>query len=139
MAIRTHSRFGPTPGSDPLPVRTHFWFGPTSGSDPLLVRTHFSRYLLDTNILSNLVRHPQGGVARHIADVGEEMICTSIIVAAELRFGAAKRNAPRLTDQVEAILGVIEVLPFDSPADRAYAQLRCKLEKVGLLLGQTTC
>ena len=42
------------------------------------------RYLLDTNVLSDLVRHPQGIVARKIAAVGEAAVCTSIIVAAEL-------------------------------------------------------
>lgn len=93
------------------------------------------RYLLDTNIVSDLVRFPQGKVARRIAAVGEGAVCTSVIVAAELRFGAARRNAPRLTNQVEAILAAMEVLPFDAPADRAYAQLRVALEKSGLPIG----
>jgi tRNA(fMet)-specific endonuclease VapC len=93
------------------------------------------RYLLDTNILSDLVRHPQGKVAQLIAARGEATVCTSIIVAAELRFGAAKRNAPRLTNQVELILAAIEVLPLDAPVDRAYAQLRLALEQSGLPIG----
>lgn len=93
------------------------------------------RYLLDTNILSDLVRHPQGAVAQRIGEVGESAVCTSIIVAAELRFGAAKKNAPRLTKQVDDILDVLEVLPFDLPADRAYAQLRWRLEQCGLPIG----
>jgi predicted nucleic acid-binding protein len=53
--------------------------------------TRTRNYLLDTNILSELVRHPQGAVAQVIARVGENAVCTSIIVASELRFGAAKR------------------------------------------------
>jgi len=93
------------------------------------------RYLLDTNILSDLVRFPQGRVAERISAVGEAAVCTSIIVAAELRFGAAKRNAPRLTTQVEAILAAMEVLPLDVPADRAYAALRLSLEQNGLPIG----
>jgi tRNA(fMet)-specific endonuclease VapC len=93
------------------------------------------RYLLDTNILSDLVRHPQGRVAQLIVERGEATICTSIIVAAELRFEAAKRNAPRLTNQVESILAVMEVLPLDAPADRAYAQLRLVLEQSGQPIG----
>ena len=56
-----------------------------------------STNLLDTNILSDLVRHPQGAVAKRIAEVGEDAICTSIIVAAELRYGAVKRQSERLT------------------------------------------
>lgn len=93
------------------------------------------RYLLDTNILSELVRRPQGIVAQRIADAGESAVCTSIVVAAELRFGAAKRNAPRLTTQVEAILDAMEVLPLEAPADRAYAQLRVALEQSGQPIG----
>ena len=50
-------------------------------------------YLLDTNILSDLVRHPQGSVAIRIAEVGEANVLTSIIVACELRYGAAKRGS----------------------------------------------
>jgi tRNA(fMet)-specific endonuclease VapC len=53
------------------------------------------RFLLDTNIVSNLIRHPQGRIADRIKKVGESNICTSIIVAAELRYGAAKRASPR--------------------------------------------
>jgi len=50
-----------------------------------------TRYLLDINIISELVRNPQGKIKDHIAEVGENSICTSIIVASELRFGAQKK------------------------------------------------
>jgi tRNA(fMet)-specific endonuclease VapC len=58
------------------------------------------QYLLDTNIVSDLVRHPQGLVFERIASVGENYICTSIIVACELRFGAAKNGSVRLIEQI---------------------------------------
>jgi predicted nucleic acid-binding protein len=61
-------------------------------------------YLLDTNTLSHLVRQPQGPVAERIAAVGEANVLTSVIVACELRYGAAKRGSRRLTKQVEAVL-----------------------------------
>ena len=92
-------------------------------------------YLLDTNILSDLVRHPQGVVAQKIAVVGEHDICTSIIVAAELRFGAEKRNSARLKNQVETILAAMLVVPFDVPADLEYARLRHLLESSGNPIG----
>jgi tRNA(fMet)-specific endonuclease VapC len=94
-----------------------------------------TRYLLDTNILSHLVRNPQGRIVEHIARVGEGAICTSIIVAAELRFGAAKRGSERLTRQLERILSALDVQPFDAPADAAYAELRSQLEAAGLPIG----
>ena len=92
-------------------------------------------YLLDTNILSDLVRQPQGVIARRIAEAGEEAICTSIIVAAELRFGAEKSGSAKLADQVNLILSAIEILPLESPADREYARLRQYLARRGTLIG----
>lgn len=74
------------------------------------------RYLLDTNIVSDLIRNPQGRIAQHIRKIGEAKVCTSIIVAAELRYDAKKQSA-RLTAQVQAVLGALEVLPLELPAD----------------------
>ena len=93
------------------------------------------RYLLDTNIVSDLVRNPQGKVAQHIRKVGEAQVCTSIIVAAELRYGATKKGSLRLSAQLEAVLGALEVLPFEVPADAAYGLLRTRLEQVGKPIG----
>jgi tRNA(fMet)-specific endonuclease VapC len=94
-----------------------------------------SRYLLDTNILSALIRQPQGPVAMRIGQVGEAAVCTSIIVTAELRYGAAKRGSARLTGQLETVLGVLDILPFEAPADAVYAEIRCQLEQAGTPIG----
>lgn len=93
------------------------------------------RYLLDTNILSHLVRQPQGPVATRIASVGEEKVFTSIVVACELRYGAAKRASARLTRQVETVLAAVEILPFEADADRHYAAIRTALERRGTPIG----
>jgi tRNA(fMet)-specific endonuclease VapC len=93
------------------------------------------RYLLDTNIVSDLIRNPQGRIAERIRNVGEEKVCTSIIVAAELRFGAAKKGSQRLLAQLEAVLGVMDVIPFEAPADAAYGQIRNRLEQSGTPIG----
>jgi len=92
-------------------------------------------FLLDTNVLSALVREPQGVVAARIAKVGESNICTSIVVAAELRYGAAKRGSARLAQQVDVILAAMEIVAFESPMDRAYADLRNILEQRGRPIG----
>ena len=91
------------------------------------------RYLLDTNIVADLVRNPQGRVAERIREVGEMNVCTSIIVAAELRYGATKKGSPRLSAQLEAVLGALDVLPFE--ADAAYGRLRARLERAGQPIG----
>jgi tRNA(fMet)-specific endonuclease VapC len=93
------------------------------------------RFLLDTNILSDLVRHPRGKIFERISQVGEQAVCTSIVVAAELRYGATKKNSPRLTAQLEAVLGAIEVLALEAPVDVAYGVLRAILEKKGQPIG----
>jgi tRNA(fMet)-specific endonuclease VapC len=89
------------------------------------------RYLLDTNVVSDLVRNPQGKVAPRIRKVGEARVCTSIIVAAELRYGAAKKGSAPLSAQLEALLSALDVLPFEPPADALYASLRAGLEQGG--------
>lgn len=93
------------------------------------------RYLLDTNILSHLVREPAGTVMHRVAAVGEVAVCTSIVVACELRFGAAKKGSARLTDQLEAILSAMTILPLEEPADRHYAEIRNHLHHIGQPIG----
>ena len=92
-------------------------------------------YLLDTNILSDLVRRPQGRVAGRVAEVGEDRVLTSIVVACELRYGAARRDSKRLSRQVEAVLRAIAVLPLEAGVDRQYAAIRATLEKHGTPIG----
>ncbi len=94
-----------------------------------------TQYLLDTNILSDLLRRPRGNVAGRIAQVGEQQICTSVIVAAELRYGVVKKRAARLQTQLESVLSRLPVLPFQQPADFAYGQLRADLERTGRPIG----
>lgn len=94
-----------------------------------------ARYLLDTNVVSDLVRHPQGRAAAKIAELGEDAVATSIIVAAELRYGAAKKGSARLASQLETILGALEVLPLEAPADATYGNARVALEAAGTPIG----
>jgi tRNA(fMet)-specific endonuclease VapC len=91
--------------------------------------------MLDTNIVSDMMRNPAGRVTARIAEVGENRICLSIITAAELRFGAAKHGSSSLISRVEAILARVVVLGFDVPADSAYARIRAELEAAGQPIG----
>ncbi len=92
-------------------------------------------YLLDTSILSHLVRTPQGPIADRIAEVGEANVVTSVIVACALRYGAAKRASRRLTRQVEAVLGALAIRPLESDVQAVYAAIRVSLEKKGTPIG----
>lgn len=94
-----------------------------------------ARYLLDTNIVSDLIRNPRGKAAARQEREGDDAVCTSIIVAAKLRYGAAKRGSPRLLALVEGVLANMPVLPFDMPADAEYAGIRAELEAAGKPIG----
>lgn len=93
-------------------------------------------YLLDTNIVSDLVRHPNGRAAERLERSGDKPVATSIIVAAELRYGAERKRSPRLFTQLEKVLDDLDVLPLEAPADRRYGTLRAELEAAGTPIGQ---
>ena len=92
-------------------------------------------YLLDTNILSDLIRRPQGKVFSRMRDVGESTICTSIVVAGELRYGAEKASSKALIQRIDQLLSAIEILRLSEPADRRYAELRHYLTSKGQIIG----
>jgi tRNA(fMet)-specific endonuclease VapC len=94
-----------------------------------------SGYLLDTNIISDAIRDPHGKVAKHIEKLGPKDICTSIIVAAELRYGCAKKGSAKLQNRVEGVLRTIPVLPLEAPVDAAYGNIRAGLEAAGQPIG----
>jgi len=91
--------------------------------------------MLDTNIISDLIRNPQGKAAQRVAKAGEDNVCTSIIVAAELRYGCAKSGSKRLLRAVENLLAEIPVLPLEVPADTEYGRIRSALEAAGKPIG----
>ncbi|MBP5976773.1 type II toxin-antitoxin system VapC family toxin [Brasilonema sp. CT11] len=92
-------------------------------------------YLLDTNIISELIKNPRGVIFSKIQDVGEDKICTSIIVACESRFGAKKKNSQKLIEKLEIILDSIEILPLTYPVEQYYAEIRTDLEQQGKPIG----
>jgi tRNA(fMet)-specific endonuclease VapC len=94
------------------------------------------RYLLDTNIVSRLAVDPHGAVAMRCLSAGEERLCTSVVVACELRFGAAKRGSPELTAQIDIVLSTLPVLALERGADVHYARIRNELDRKGKLIGQ---
>lgn len=94
-----------------------------------------SLYMLDTNIVSDLARDPSGRVAKKIIEHGADAVCVSIITAAELRYGCTKKGSARLTAQIDAILGAMQIMAFDAPSDTEYGLLRSELESAGHPIG----
>ena len=93
-------------------------------------------YLLDTNILSDLIKQPAGIAAQKIAAIDvESSLCTSLIVACELRYGADKKGSPILSQRVEHLLNTIPVLPMNENIITHYAEIRTTLERKGKPIG----
>jgi len=92
-------------------------------------------YMLDTNIVSAIMHDPSGSVATRLQQTSRDERALSIIVAAELRFGIAKRSSKVLARRFEALIAEIPIVPFHAPADKIYAELRAGLEKQGTPVG----
>lgn len=93
------------------------------------------RYLLDTNIISALVREPLGIVYRRLKASLPATACTSIVVAAEIHYGLCKGVSERLRTQAETILASLDVLPLAAPVERHYGEIRAHLQQLGQPIG----
>jgi tRNA(fMet)-specific endonuclease VapC len=94
------------------------------------------RYLLDTNVISEVVERPVGDLANKVRGAAaSSTIVTSIIVASELRFGYTKIGSGRLKEAYEMFFNSIEIEDWVEPFDQVYADLRSALERQGKLIG----
>ncbi len=92
-------------------------------------------YLLDTNIVSDLVRNPFGMTRQHVDHVGSGNVFTSVIVAAELHFGIAKKASQKLRRRVLDAFEFVPVWPMPIVVAEHYGSLRADLELRGLPIG----
>ena len=94
------------------------------------------RYLLDTNVVSHMVRRPHGAMARRIAALSPDSFAVSVVVSAELQYGARRLGPRQLTEQLEKVLSAITTLPLEPPTDRHYGDIRTELERKGQPIGR---
>ena len=91
-------------------------------------------YMLDTDTVSLLVRKNPSVIKKLIKHEKDE-ICISAITYAELRFGLEKKGSEKLQNEVNAILGKLSIIDFNSSQSEIYGKLRLKLENSGRPLG----
>ena len=91
--------------------------------------------LLDTNIISSLVRDPQGAVAARVGGEAPDALLTSIVVIGEIAFGFARQPSRALERQTTKVLRGIQILDLDEAAASAYGTIRAELERVGTPIG----
>ncbi len=93
------------------------------------------QYLLDTNILTHLIRNPAGLVAHHVESILPATVCTSIVVSAEIRYGLNKTPSQKLTHQAMLVLAALDILPLKPPVDEHYGEIRAYLNRTGQPIG----
>ena len=94
-----------------------------------------AQFMLDTNIISELIRSPEGAVQQAVTRIGTPAISISSIVASELRFGYVKRGSDRLAKLVEDMISRVQVKSYDAAASIHYAQIRQSLQAAGKPIG----
>lgn len=96
-------------------------------------------YLLDTDILSNLLRRtPSTVLIAKLASVPPEEQSTSAITLSELFYGAHRLGSMSkvLLERIEkTLIPNLPVIPFDTEAAFMYGKTRAELERRGILIG----
>ena len=97
-------------------------------------------YLLDTNIISDMMRNPQGRAnlqleVRIAQSKSPLRVCTSVVVDCEVRYGLRRKSSSKLDQAYTHLLQVVEVLPLDALVTPHYASLRARLEQAGKSIG----
>ncbi len=89
-----------------------------------------SRYLLDTNVVSELRKlRPHGGVVAWLGSMDDAQLYLSAVTLGEIQAGIelTREQDPDKADEIEAWLallaGAYNVLPMDAAAFRAWARL----------------
>lgn len=92
-------------------------------------------YLLDTNIVSQLIRGPSPADQR-LLQLHRDSWCISAVTRGELRFGVALRpDALRLRQRVDAFLDACRTAPWDSQAADCFGSIRADLRQQGQSIG----
>ena len=92
-------------------------------------------YLLDTNIVSHIIKGDIPRVRERLVAVPMRSVAVSVVTQAELLYGLAKRGHPHgLTTRVREFLARVTVLPWTTDAAEAYGELRTICEAGGVTL-----
>jgi tRNA(fMet)-specific endonuclease VapC len=90
------------------------------------------RFMLDTNMVSFIVRDQFAPLKHRLHQVPPSSLCISSITQAELLYGLARKpGATALRARVDAALLRIESLVWDGMAAQTYATLRAAMESQG--------
>ena len=93
------------------------------------------KYALDTNTLIYFFKGMGKVDQKLLAKMPGEVLIPAVVLY-ELETGIAKSQAPaKRRDQLNELLKVIQIIPFDAKAARIAADLRADLEQQGRMIG----
>ena len=96
------------------------------------------KFLLDTCAVSDYLRGVDSVVQR-IQKVRPSDVAISAVTVMELRYGATRRQSPKLTASVEAFLNGISILTFDAEAAERAGVVQAKMETKDLSIALADC
>ena len=104
-----------------------------------LVTTGNVRLMLDTDVISDLMRNPQGRcnvrLQEHVASSSHRSLKVSVITDCEIHFGLENRPSKLLAGAYADLLRVVEVVSLDASVTHHYARTRAYLAKRGTPIG----
>ncbi len=94
------------------------------------------RYLLDTNIVSHVIKGTSAVAQQRLQQVPMTALAISAVTLGEIQYGLAKcGHPPGLTKLIREFLLRVEVLPWDSHTATCYGDLRARCQAGGITLG----
>jgi tRNA(fMet)-specific endonuclease VapC len=94
-----------------------------------------ARYLLDTNIVSDVMKNPEGLAERLLRKNADAEIGISLVVKGEIVFGLARNRDAKGGKRFEALLEAIEVWPMHEAVADIYGAVRARMERLGAKMG----
>lgn len=92
------------------------------------------KFMLDTDSVSFALRG-HGRVGARIVEHAPSEICISAITAAELSFGAERRDSKKLRRLIETFTSAVSVMPFDDECAVTFGKLAARLFEKGRPIG----
>lgn len=96
------------------------------------------KFLLDTCSVSDYLRGVDPVVQR-LQKAKPSEVAISTVTVMELRYGATRRQSPKLTAAVEAFLNGIHILAFDAESAERAGVMRATMEKKGHSIALADC
>lgn len=94
-----------------------------------------TRYMLDTNIASHVIRGDISTIREKLASVPMQDVVISSVTQAELLYGLAKRAYPKgLSTRVHEFLIRVDILDWNHEIASVYGDLRAQCEAAGITL-----